>query len=122
MNRHQSRENAMIVIYQYLLLGSDIEELKDNFSEYENRDFFNLLINNVVYNLSVLKEEISTYLTDWDFDRLNYVEQAILLIATCELRLQEVERAIVIDEAINLCKKFSDEESYRYINGVLDKL
>ena len=122
MNRHQSRENAMIVIYQYLLLGSDIEELKDNFSEYENRDFFNLLINNVVYNLSVLKEEISTYLTDWDFDRLNFVEQAILLIATCELRLQEVERAIVIDEAINLCKKFSDEESYRYINGVLDKL
>ena len=112
----------MIVIYQYLLLGSDIEELKDNFSEYENRDFFNLLINNVVYNLSVLKEEISTYLTDWDFDRLNFVEQAILLIATCELRLQEVERAIVIDEAINLCKKFSDEESYRYINGVLDKL
>jgi len=122
MNRHQSRENAMVVIYQYLLLGSDIEELKDNFSKFENRDFFSFLINNVVHNLDILKEEISEHLTDWDFNRLNYVEQAILLIATCELRLEEVERAIVIDEAINLCKKFSDEESYRYVNGVLDKL
>ena len=122
MNRHQSRENAMIVIYQYLLLGSDIQELISNFTVNEDHDFFSSLVINTIHNLTLLKDEISKHLTSWEFDRLNYVEQAILLIASCELCLDEVEKAVVIDEAIELSKEYCDENAYRYINGVLDQL
>jgi len=122
MNRHQSRENAMIVIYQFLLIGLDIEKSIDNYSHFEDCSFFNQLARNTVHNLDFLKESLSRHLKDWDFDRLNYVEQAILLVATCELRLEEVEKAVVINEAVELSKKYCDDNSYRFINGVLDQL
>ena len=59
---------------------------------------------------------------DWTFERLGYVEQAILIMACCELDLEVSPRAIVIDEAITLAKKYCDEETYKLINGVLDHL
>ena len=52
----------------------------------------------------------------------NYVEQALLLAAVSELKLQKTDRAIVLDEAVQIAKKYCDEDSYRYINGVLDKI
>ena len=59
---------------------------------------------------------------DWSFDRLGYVEQAILLMACCELDLETAQKAIVIDEAITLAKKYCDDDAYKLINGVLDRL
>ncbi|MEG0423116.1 MAG: transcription antitermination factor NusB, partial [Erysipelotrichaceae bacterium] len=59
---------------------------------------------------------------DWQFDRLGFVEQAILLLACCELDLETTQKPIIIDEAITLTKKYCDEETYKLVNGVLDQL
>jgi transcription antitermination protein NusB len=59
---------------------------------------------------------------EWTFARLGFVEQAILLMACCELDLETAPKPIVIDEAITLAKKYCDDEAYKLINGVLDRL
>ena len=55
----------------------------------------------------------------WSFDRLNKMEQAILLVATCELLESELDKSIVINEAVINAKQYCDEDSYKFINGVL---
>ena len=67
-------------------------------------------------------EMISKRLVNWKFGRLSYVEQAILLLAAAEMQVKEVDDAIIINEAIELSKTFCDEDSFKYINGVLDHL
>ena len=58
----------------------------------------------------------------WTFERLGHMEKAILLIATCELLESDLPKTIVINEAVNNAKIFCDDDSYKFINGVLSKI
>lgn len=73
-----------------------------------------------VRNKHDLINKISTYLRNFEFNRLNYVEQAILLLAVIEIELGEVDKRVAINEAIELAKQFSLDDTYKFINGVLD--
>ncbi|MDO4197423.1 MAG: transcription antitermination factor NusB [Erysipelotrichaceae bacterium] len=121
LNRHETREKIVFTLYQHLLLKKDIDVCyKDNFEE-EN-DFAEKITYNLIDNKPSYIKEISSYLDKWSFDRLNLVDQAILLEAVSELKLGLNDKNVVIDEAINLTKTYCDEDSYRYINGVLDNI
>ena len=122
LNRHEYRERLMFVLYQHLLLQKDINECFENTFEDDDNDFIVNIINNLNINEQLYIEEISRYLKNWTFDRLNFVEQAILLVATSELKLGLNDKSVIIDEAVILCKEYCDESSYKYINGVLDNL
>ena len=122
LNRHEYRERLMFVLYQHLLLQKDINECFENTFEDDDNDFIVNIINDLNINEQSYIEEISRYLKNWTFDRLNFVEQAILLIATSELKLGLNDKSVIIDEAVILCKEYCDESSYKYINGVLDSL
>lgn len=122
LNRHEYRERLMFVLYQHLLLQKDINECFENTFEDDDNDFIVNIINDLNINEQSYIEEISRYLKNWTFDRLNFVEQAILLIATSELKLGLNDKSVIIDEAVILCKEYCDESSYKYINGVLDNL
>lgn len=123
-SRHKLREMAMTCLYQSFLLGKDIKQ-----SVYDNSDtneidpfLYTVTIDAVTYK-DVYIEKINQALRDdWEFERLGFVEQAILIMACCELDLETAPRAIVIDEAITLAKKYCDEQTYKLINGVLDQL
>lgn len=80
------------------------------------------LVKDLNENEAAYIKEITSYLNRWQFTRLNYVDQAILLMARAELKLAENDKAVIIDEAVNLAKEFSDVDAFKYINGVLDKL
>lgn len=123
MNRHKMREIAMTSLYQHLLLGKDIREcVYENCESNEIDQFLYTITMDTVRYKDVYIEKISAKLSgDWEFERLGYVEQAILLMACCEIDLELVPKAIVIDEAVNLAKKYCDEDAYKLINGVLDK-
>ena len=123
LNRHEIREKLVFALYQHLLLKKDINVcFLDNFEDIEYDDFIDSISKDLLKNKSDYIYEISQYLVKWTFDRLNLVEQAILLEAVSEIKLNLNERAVIIDEAVILTKKYCDEESYKYINGVLDNI
>ena len=64
----------------------------------------------------------NSYLVDWELKRLSKVDQAILLLAIYELEYTDTPRAVVINEAIELSKLYSDEKVVKMINGVLDSI
>ncbi len=125
MNRHSTRELAMTCIYQSLLLNKDIKQVV-----YENSPDENL-VNPFLYTLTIdaianknkyIKQINKVIKTGWTFDRLGYIEQSILIIASAEIEFETANKAVVIDEAVTLAKKYCDEETYRLINGVVEKL
>lgn len=123
LNRHDSREKIVFALYQHLLLNKDINEcFSDNFEQEDSDEFITSIQKDLIDNKDNYIYEIGQHLVKWSFDRLNLVEQAILLEATSEIKLKLNEDAVVIDEAIILTKNYCDEESYKYINGVLDNI
>ena len=123
LNRHEYRERIVFALYQHLLLRKDLRECFENNIEPEDfDDFTKAILEDLLLNKKNYIEKLSVYLVKWSFDRLNLVEQAILLASTSELLLRLNDNAIVIDEAIRITKKYCDEDSYKYINGVLDSL
>ena len=124
MNRHKLREIAMTSLYQHLLLNKDIRECVYENAESNEIDQFlyTITMDTVKYKDAYIKKISEHLSSEWTFDRLGYVEQAILLMACCEIDLEIVPKPIVVDEAVTLAKKYCDEPAYRLINGVLDQL
>ena len=122
LNRHEYRERLVFVLYQHLLLDKDLYEcFRDTFEDDDDL-FINTVVQDRHENEEKYIEEIGQYLKSWTFDRLNYIEQAILLVAVSEMKLGINDRSVIIDEAVILAKEYCDEESYKYINGVLDNI
>lgn len=128
--RKLAREKATIGIYQKLLVDSSLDEifiyLKDDelLAEHqESLEFSQWLVENTLANIDSYQELLSKFLKKgWVFERLSKMEQAILLIATCELLESDLPKNIVINEAVNNAKKFCDDDSYKFINGVLGQV
>ena len=123
-SRHELREMGMRSLYQSFLLNKDIKQcVYDNCGTNEIDSFLYTITIDAMKYKDIYIEKINHSLTqDWEFKRLGYVEQAILILACCELDLDVSPPAIVIDEAVTLAKKYCDEETYKLINGVLDHL
>lgn len=122
LNRHDIREKIVFALYQHLLLNKDLNEcFSSNFEDIQD-EFIDNIQNDLLENKTNYIYEISQHLVKWTFDRLNVVEQAILLESVSEIKQGLNEKAVIIDEAVILTKKYCDEESYKYINGVLDNI
>jgi len=112
----------VFALYQSLLLKKDLEEsFIDNF-ENDTNDYYISVKDDLINNLDSYILDIEPLLVKWTFDRLSYIDQAILLESLSEIRSGINNKNIVIDEAVRIAKEYSDPESYKYINGVLDKL
>ena len=125
LNRHEARKKAMIVVYQYLLYNRSIDELlENNFEEKELQE--DPYIQKVIERAIQEKDRYSNYLNQvldsWSFERLGFIEQAILLCGCAEFDLKEIEAPIIIDEYIEITKEYCDSDSYKLINGVLDRV
>jgi len=128
--RQIAREKATIGIYQHLLVESSLEDIKIFLKEdetlsnsEESMNFSIWLIETVLKNQKSYQLLLEKFLKKgWTFERLGIMERAILLIATCEMLESDLPKNIVINEAILNTKKFCDEDSYKFINGVLSKI
>lgn len=125
MNRHEQRIIAMQSMYQHLLLNKDIRKCVYDCMEGCNEidGYLYSLTIGTASNLEAYKIRINSYLRqDWSFERLSILEQAILLISFQEILANETPKAVVINEAITLAKKYCDDDSYKLLNGVIDQL
>ncbi|MDD6467789.1 MAG: transcription antitermination factor NusB [Erysipelotrichaceae bacterium] len=125
MKRRKQREIIMTCIYQYLLLNTDIDTIFEDNLDLNDKDSISFIVSttiNALNNAEEYTEQINHHLKDWTFDRLGYVERAILLMAASEIHEGELDKAIIVNEAVELTKHYCDEEAYKLINGVLDQL
>jgi len=85
--------------------------------------FSRLLIAGTIENIKAIDEMIKKHLQNWDISRLNRVDLAILRMSVYTLMYQnEIAPSIVIDEAIGISKEFGTDDSFRFVNGVLDSI
>jgi len=83
--------------------------------------FSRLLIAGTIENIETIDGLIKSHLKNWDFSRLNKVDLAVLRMSTYALLYQkDVAPSIVIDEAIDIAKEYGTDDSFRFVNGVLD--
>lgn len=124
MNRSELREKAMIAVYQYILVARDSKELiEDAFDMPINEvpEYFVKIVNTSIDNQDRYKEYINQVIKKgWTYDRLGAIEKAILINGCAEFDLKEVEAAVIIDQSVELAKKYCDEDTYKLINRILD--
>jgi N utilization substance protein B len=106
-----------------LMEFSWLESGKRSALEDGTADFSRLLIAGTIENIKAIDRMIKSHLQNWDISRLNRVDLAILRMSTYTLMFQtDVSPSIVIDEAIGISREFGTDESFRFINGVLDSI
>lgn len=90
----------------------------------DERMFASLLISGTIDHITEIDELIKNHLSEtWSMDRINKVTLAILRVSVYEINFQpDSNKKIVIDEAINIAKEFGAEDSYKFINAILDKI
>ena len=83
--------------------------------------FSRLLVNGTIENIDTVDSMIGKHLVNWELKRLNRVDLAVLRMSVFTLMFQtDMHPSIVIDEAVELSKEFGTDDSYRFVNGVLD--
>ncbi|HTM06413.1 MAG TPA: transcription antitermination factor NusB [Patescibacteria group bacterium] len=78
-------------------------------------------VDNIVTDRNLLDQAYMPYLDNWRFERISIMVKLILRFAVWELQQGEVDKKIIINEAIELAKRFAEKDAYRFVNGVLDK-
>jgi transcription antitermination protein NusB len=123
--RTKSREFAMQMLFQWDISRQDFTKLEKKFwknarATDSTRDFANALFEGAANACAALDEMIARHSENWRVDRLAAIDRAILRLAVFELRGKETPPRVVLNEAIELAKKFAAEDSPPFINGVLD--
>lgn len=125
--RHQARTAVVGLLYAYDLGNENIVKFSDEILEEDKirnkqREFSHALFDGTVENLEMLDKEIDAHMTEWDYNGIGKVEKAILRLGAYEILVTKTDKAIIINEAVELAKRLADDKSPKFINGVLDAL
>ena len=124
-NRTIAREISLQALFQQDLTDSKKEDLDDLLAEAAEgeRDYARALVTGVLENKQELDSRITEVTDNWKLERIAAVDRAILRLGLYELlEMAEVPPKVVINESVELAKKFSTEKSGAFVNGVLDKI
>jgi len=124
-NRTIAREISLQALFQQDLTDSKKEDLDDLLAEAAEgeRDYARALVTGVLENKQELDSRITEVTDNWKLERIAAVDRAILRLGLYELlEMSEVPPKVVINESVELAKKFSTEKSGAFVNGVLDKI
>jgi len=100
-----------------------LEDEKRSSLDEDIASFSRALIAGAIENIDEIDKKIKDHLENWDITRLNRVDLAVLRMSTYTLMFQsDIPPSIVIDEAIGICREFGTDDSYKFINGVLDSI
>jgi N utilization substance protein B len=139
MSRRKSRITAFQGLYSWDVGGmteKDVLELswlKQSSSESEEAEkapldeeglaFTRMLIAGTIENVEKIDETIKAHLTNWELDRVNKVTIAILRMSVYSLMFtKDIDSSVVIDEAIDIAKNYGPDDSYKFVNAILDNI
>lgn len=114
----------MQALYQAEIAGGDIDAAIANVAETEKfipatRDFAAQLAKQAWQSKAAIDQIISQFAIDWPLERIGKVDRAILCLAIEELRLKETPDSVIINEAVELAKKYAGADAAKFINGIL---
>jgi N utilization substance protein B len=123
--RRKSREFALQMLFQWEMSQQEPARLEANFwksarAEKKTRTFANQLFEGTVAQVPAIDELLARHTEHWRTERLAAVDRNILRLGVYELRLTDTPARVILNEAVELAKKFSSEDSAPFINGVLD--
>ena len=126
--RSRARHFAMQAVYQWQMSGNPLHAIEaefhtDNDMSKVDTEYFHEIMHGAVSKRTELDAVFTPYLTTKKIDKLDPITLALLRMATYEFQHRiDVPYRVVINEAVNLAKKFGAEDSHKFINGVLDKV
>lgn len=131
-SRRLSRILAFQTLFRFDFTGEPLSELVDfSWLDKEKKEKLNdetlafamFIINGTINHIAEIDEIIKRHLEHWDFNRISKVDRANLRISVyCILYQDDVPPTVTIDEAIDIAKEFGNDDSYRFVNGVLDSI
>lgn len=126
LKRSELREKIMVILYQISIYEQNNISYNVDAVIRENYEVENDFIKEMVYGIITHKNDIDQIandnLKDWDINRIDKTGAAILRIGIYELKYTDTPNLVVINEAVELAKKYSDDNVRKMINAVLDKV
>lgn len=128
--RTKAREQALQILYQIDITKDDIKTCLDDFwnnretdADGSVKEFTEGLVLGVLEHKDEIDKTISEAAENWQLNRMATVDRNILRIATYELLYREdIPPKVSINEAIDIAKKYGDQDSGKFVNGILDKI
>jgi transcription antitermination protein NusB len=131
MARHRARQQALQLLFQWDLRRTPVEEImrgyydsllmsEESIARPRPDEFAEVLLRGVIDQQTEIDDRISRNAAHWRLERMPVVDRNILRLAVYEMLRTDTPPAVVIDEALELGRRFSGEESVHFINGVLD--
>ncbi|AQW83810.1 transcription antitermination factor NusB [Campylobacter pinnipediorum] len=124
--RHQARQAVVSLLYAYEM-GTDSEEFLEEFLE--DKKIRNERKTQVVETFNQIRQKqdeidsvFKQYLKDEDISKVGLVERSIIRLGIFEIKFADTDKAVVINEAIELAKELASDTSPRFINAILDKV
>lgn len=118
MKRTSERELAFKTIYSKFFINEETDCLEEG--DGESLEFVSKILKSFAENYAEINEIISSHLKGYTLERLFKIDLAIITLAVIELKfIKETPKEVVINEAVELAKKYSTDKSPRFINGVL---
>jgi N utilization substance protein B len=128
-SRRKSRQRALQILFLWEARGQTVEEAMDSYYDAifpedppERDSFAAELVRGAVSHLPDLDMLITKHAAHWRLERMPAVDRNIIRLAVYEMTSAGTPAAIAIDEALELARKFSGEDSVQFVNGVLDAI
>ena len=128
MTRREIREEIFKLLFEKELTDNNVEKRieetikENNIRKEEHIEFLKSYINDIIANEDILIEKIKEILDGWTYERLGTLEKVLLKISFYEITIKKIGYEIAINEAIELAKKYSYDDTKEFLNGILAKL
>lgn len=130
MSRRLAREELFKIVFESEINGKDLntvlasylEREKDTELNEKSKEFLVKYAKGIIANNEKIHAELDEKMEGWSFERVGNVEKALLKIAVYEILCEDTPKEIVINEAVELAKKYGDVKTFEFVNGVLAKL
>ena len=128
MTRREIREEIFKLLFEKELTDNNVEKrieetIKENkIKKEEHIEFLTSYVNDIIANEDILVEKIKEILDGWTDERLGTLEKVLLKISFYEIIIKKVGYEIAINEAVELAKKYSYDDTKEFLNGILAKL